>query len=852
MQRNSVLFLTAAPVFCLLVVAAALSYLFATSERSEQQWVLHTYQVIDQIRKILSDAQDAETGQRGYMLTRQDSYLQPYRNALATTSADIARFRMLTGDNPVQQRRAQQFETLTRGRVDALERTMRVRPSSVAPSPQLLAAMQQGKTQMDALRSAVNGALAEEQLLLRRRTAARHAAEQLEIAATLAAATIALAILALAAWLLVGSNVRLARSKADRDRHAALLQTTLDNIRDGVAVFDGEGKLVAFNTNFFGCMGFPTELAVPGTPMERFDLLANERKQPRFEDLPFVTGGYGAGYRDVTFDNRHVEIYRNHVPHGGFLIACLDVTQRVQSEMALRQAQKMETIGQLTGGVAHDFNNLLQIIGANLDLMAGDLEPGSKLDARLRSAISAVERGARLTGQLLAFARRQTLAPSAVNLARLVQEMADLLRRTLGEQIELETAVAGGLWATVIDPGQLENAILNLAINARDAMPNGGRLTLELANAFLDEVYVRENPDATPGQYVMIAVTDTGSGMSREIAARVFEPFFTTKGEGQGTGLGLSQVYGFTKQSGGHIKIYSELGEGTTIKLYLPRSRQPVPQWSAPRLVEPAAGGSETVLVVEDDEGVRAAVTDMLNELGYSVVRAENAEQAISLLNGGSRADVLFTDVVMPGPINARELARLAKEKLPEIKVLFTSGYTANAIVHNGRLDEGVELLGKPYRKDDLARKLRQLLPDSSRHSVGSAETQSATREPAAEVVDGKGAKILIVEDSALIRHTTVDMVTDLGFRVAEAADATEALNVLRRDSDVSILLTDLGLPGMSGGELVREARKLRPDLAVVAVSGYSEPMGSERVEDANYLQKPFTLEQLRDVLPKV
>jgi signal transduction histidine kinase/CheY-like chemotaxis protein len=628
---------------------------------------------------------------------------------------------------------------------------------------------------------------------------------------------------------------RLARSEADRLRHAILLQTTLDNIRDGVAVFDGDGKLVAFNSNFFGCMGFPTELAVPGTPIEKFDLLARERKQPSFAELPFVMGGYGAGYRDITFDNRHIEIYRNHVPHGGFLVACLDVTQRVQSEAALRQAQKMETIGQLTGGVAHDFNNLLQIIGANLDLMGRDLEPDSRAKDRLQNAISAVERGARLTGQLLAFARRQALAPRVINLVRMLQEMTDLLRRTLGERVELESMIGGGLWNTVVDQGQLENALLNLAINARDAMPNGGKLTIELANAYLDEAYAKGNTEVTAGQYVMIAVSDTGEGMSPDVIARAFEPFFSTKAEGQGTGLGLSQVYGFVKQSGGHVKIYSEIGVGTTIKLYLPRSKA-APQWTSPARVE-------------DDDGVRAAVTDMLNDLGYSVLRAGNAEEALGLLKEGNHADVLFTDVVMPGQLNTREFARLAKEALPDLKVLFTSGYTQNAIVHNGRLDDGVELLSKPYRKDELARKLRSVLADGGSGPKSDAAAIAPVQNATAVVNRGR-PRILLVEDSTLIRLTTVDMIEELGLACVEAANGLDALSLLREDREIDVLLTDLGLPGMSGAELVKEARKLRPEIRVVVASGYSEaadPGGS--LSRVARLQKPFTLDQLRAVL---
>jgi signal transduction histidine kinase/CheY-like chemotaxis protein/CHASE3 domain sensor protein len=848
---NRLLLLIAAPVFFILLVVAFFAYRFGLNERREQAWVLHTYRVMDQARKVLSDVQDAETGNRGYLLTRQDRYLKPLEQAIERINGDLAIFARLTTDNPREQARARVLRGLASERVAAFTRARNVVNFAAAPaSPQLLAAMDAGKAKMDALRAIVAAALDEESRLLQQRVSTRHAAERQEVEAALAAAAIAFFIIITATLLLVRNNVQLAASESDRRRHAILLQATLDNIRDGVAVFDGEGKLVAFNSNFFGCMGFPTELAVQGADISRFDQLADQRKHVRFMELPFVTGGYGSGYRDITFDNRHIEIYRNHVSIGGFLVACLDVTQRVQSEMALRQAQKMETIGQLTGGVAHDFNNLLQIIGANLDLLVADTRGNERNLARLQSAISAVERGSRLTGQLLSFARRQALAPGVTNLGRLLPDMADLLRRTLGERVELEFITAGGLWNTLVDQSQLENAVLNLAINARDAMPTGGKLTIELANASLDETYAKQESDVKAGQYVLIAVSDTGTGMPPEIAARAFEPFFTTKPEGQGTGLGLSQVYGFVKQSGGHIKIYSEAGEGTTVKLYLPRSKL-TPQWSAPSLVEPMQGSGETVLVVEDDEAVRSAVTDMLTELGYSVMRAEHAEQALELLKSGAKADLLFTDVVMPGAIGARELGHHAKEIHPDIKVLFTSGYTQNSIVHNGRLDEGVELLSKPYRKDELARKLRSLLQNEEGNAHKAVPTSAPQTAATVSKPTVKSRKVLVVEDSTLIRMTVVDMVEEIGLPYAEAGNADEALQIIEQDPEISILLTDLGLPGMSGAQLVRQAKKIRPDLVVVIASGYSDETLPEdkSVEHTAYLQKPFTLIQLRAAL---
>jgi CheY-like chemotaxis protein len=431
-----------------------------------------------------------------------------------------------------------------------------------------------------------------------------------------------------------------------------------------------------------------------------------------------------------------------------------------------------------------------------------------------------------------------------VDLGRVIRDMTDMLRRTLGEQIEVEAVIAGGLWNTLADPNQVENAVLNLAINARDAMPDGGKLTLEVANAHLDDAYAALHTEVTPGQYVMLAVSDTGTGMTPEVMSRVFEPFFTTKPEGKGTGLGLAQAYGFVKQTGGHIKIYSEVGEGTTVKIYLPRTRRAQDALDLTGQ-QPALGGNERILVVEDDEGVRAAVVDMLTDLGYRVQRAENAEAALKLLESGATVDLLFTDVVMPGAISTREMAKRAQEMHPGIRILYTSGYTQNAIVHNGRLDDDAFLLSKPYRKDELARKLRSVFAGTAR---GPLQAEPPASAPPAE----RRGKILVVEDVMLIRMATVDMVEQIGFQATEAGDGAEALAILQKDPEIEILLTDLGLPGMNGRQLVEEARRLRPDLKVIIASGYSTESaagGRPTDVDIKHLTKPFDLGQLRRAL---
>jgi signal transduction histidine kinase/ActR/RegA family two-component response regulator len=376
----------------------------------------------------------------------------------------------------------------------------------------------------------------------------------------------------------------------------------------------------------------------------------------------------------------------------------------------LLQSQRLEAVGQLTGGVAHDFNNLLTVVLGNADLLAAaDLREDQRRQA-LDMLIGAAERGAVLTRQLLAFARKQPLAPSEVDVNQLVAGIDPMLRRTLGEHIEIEIVRGAGLWTAMVDPTQLESALLNLCLNARDAMPGGGRLTLETANAALDQRYADQHADVVPGQYTMVAVSDTGTGIEPAHLARVFEPFFTTKEKGKGTGLGLAMVYGFVKQSGGHVGIYSERGHGTTVKLYLPRAVGPRAETAPPVAAAELRGGAETVLVVEDDEPVRLLAGLELRAMGYRVIEAASGAEAMRVLEQGETVDLLFTDIVMPGGMSGRELADAAWRLRPGLRVLFTSGYTENAIVHHGRLDPGVQLLPKPYRRADLARAVRVAL----------------------------------------------------------------------------------------------------------------------------------------------
>jgi signal transduction histidine kinase/CheY-like chemotaxis protein len=387
-----------------------------------------------------------------------------------------------------------------------------------------------------------------------------------------------------------------------------------------------------------------------------------------------------------------------------------DLTEKQAAEAQLRDAQKMDAVGQLTGGVAHDFNNILTVITGTIGILEEAVADRPQLAAVAKLIDEAAERGANLTKHLLAFARKQPLQPREVDVNALVLEAAKLLHPTLGEHIEITPLLAEDAWTALADPNQLATAVLNLALNARDAMPGGGKLAFETHNVFLDENYASMHSEVASGHYVMIAVSDTGAGIPPALLERVFEPFFTTKEVGKGTGLGLSMVFGFVKQSGGHIKIYSEQGHGTSVKIYLPRATGLDQTAAEAQVAADIEGGNETVLVVEDDSLVRRYVMTQIESLGYTTLEAGNASDALRIIDDVPNVDLLFTDVIMPGTMNGRQLVDEALKRRPGLKTLYTSGYTENAIVHHGRLDSGVLLLAKPYRKSELARMIRLAL----------------------------------------------------------------------------------------------------------------------------------------------
>ncbi len=499
-----------------------------------------------------------------------------------------------------------------------------------------------------------------------------------------------------------------------------LARGIIDTALDAFVQTDESGSILNWNSQAEKIFGWPRKDALGKSLIDLIVVEADrDRAQGRLGALSALRAGLAfrrpprdQGACGATARNSQPKLSvtalrrREGIVFNGFF---RDLTDKIAAEDRIRQSEKMEALGQLTGGIAHDFNNILTVITGTIEILAEAVEKEPQLAAITRMIDDAAARGADLTQHLLAFARKQPLQPREVDINTLIIDTAKLLRPTLGEHIEIESVFEDEACVASVDPNQLATAILNLSLNARDAMPNGGKLILETGSAFLDENYANIHGDVRPGRYALIAVSDTGTGIPAAILDKVFNPFFTSKGPGKGTGLGLSMVYGFVKQSAGHIKIYSEEGHGTTIKMYLPPGTGALVASEASNALA-VQGGHETILVVEDDKLVRDYVLTQLHSLGYVTLDAANAAEALTVFEAGNRFDLLFTDVIMPGAMNGRQLANELQRRKPELKVLFTSGYTENAIIHHGRLDTGVLLLAKPYRKSDMAAMIRKAL----------------------------------------------------------------------------------------------------------------------------------------------
>ncbi len=828
----------ALPIVLLLLLAAMTAFLAFDHLHGTQEnrvWVRQSRDIIDTTQTLYSALQELESDQRGYMLGGDPRTLATFDASRAAVPAALKSLRAMVADNPAQVARVDRLAEAARQRVAvSVMRVELYRQGRIAEAKSIKP--NSGLNAMAQIRTETAEITRDEGLLLEQRRAEANRDDLIGFLTALAVSAVAVIGLGVLVVSMAVTNRRLSHEIAEREaaenaqreseaRYRAIFANTADLLSVIDLGSDGVFRMAEVNPAYEAATGSST-LQLRGLEVA---YMSADSKQLVEYLKAVVASGQPSFTRDrvtIRGQRRVWESILVPVRNGQGQIdrvvgSSRDVTERENAQEQLRRAQRMEAVGHLTGGVAHDFNNLLQVIRGNLELLAGLVEEDEAASQRVKNALHGANRAAQLTRQLLAFARRQPLEPKVVNLGRLVGDMADMLRRTLGESVDVETVIGGGLWNTLCDPAQVESAILNLAINARDAMPKGGRLTIELSNASLDDAYA-QSVEVDPGQFVLLAVSDTGQGMDAATLSKVFEPFFTTKSVEKGTGLGLSMVYGFVKQSNGAVQIYSEPGQGTTVKIYLPRSREQEPAYAAP-LTGALRGRSEVILVVEDDDMVRASAVGMLRDLGYACIHANDGDSALEMIKSGVKFDLLFTDVIMPGQVKSRDLANEAQRLRPNLPVLFTSGYTDNAIIHHGRLDEGVHLLSKPYSRDELARKIRGLLKDTRR-------------------------VVLVVEDDALVRMSAVDMIEALGFTALQAEDGPSALAIVESDQKIDVLFTDVGLPGMRGHELAREALKRRGELKVVFASGYGEADGDGPV-GATHLGKPYEQEELAEAL---
>ena len=690
------------------------------STRRARFWVRHTNDVIATTDELGFAVRDAETGQRGYLLTGRDEYLAPYRAALGRIPVLQNRLLGLTSDNAAEQTRLHDLAPMLQRKLDELAQTVALRHDSGFDAALAVVQRGVGLSLMEQIETLLRGLQTEENRLLEERRQDFDHAEALARWLALGGATVAVVLLALAARLLARTQARLEESETEQLAMARQMHAAFDSISQGIGMFGSDGRLLRWNERFPTLLGLPGALIQPGIVYQTLVEQLAAGGTPFLETDDQIRHGPGgrAPNEPVVYertrpaDGRSFELRRTAMPAGGFVLTVTDTTERARAEASARDSQRLQAMGQLTGGIAHDFNNLLTVVLGNLEFAHKKADPGSPVQTHVDRATWAARRGATLTHQLLAFARKQPLAPMPLTLSAMLPDMASLLRRTLGENIEVQVADTAGLWPAMADPAQVESALLNLALNARDAMPDGGRLTIEFANKVLDYDYARQQREVTPGDYVMLAVSDTGTGMSPAVLAQAFEPFFTTKKPGMGTGLGLAMVFGFAKQSGGHVKIYSEPGEGTTVRLYLPRAVGI--ELGAPTRDEAPVElphGSATILVVEDEAAVREVTVEMLRDLGYRVVAAADGAEALRVFGeNDAKIDLLLADIVLTGGMKGDEVARRLAEIRPGLRTLFMSGYTENAVVHHGRLDDGVQLIGKPFQRQHLARKVVEVL----------------------------------------------------------------------------------------------------------------------------------------------
>jgi signal transduction histidine kinase/CHASE3 domain sensor protein/ActR/RegA family two-component response regulator len=730
----------------ILLAISAASIGFDLKSQNEAAAVSRTLGVLKKIPDIELLIRRAESAARGFALSKDPYFTTEHRNASEGIAAAFDDLIAEIKDNPAEKQLLEETKALAVRRIEISSEMIRLQTAGDTAGGLALMRRAEGRTTTEKIGANLDKAMAEVRTRLADGYAASRTTRRFLLAIDLAGAAL---ILILATVLIQTSrrsslklqnsltatqaaNESLEAAVAERTEHLvaaheelrhsnAVLQNTFNSVAEAVVVLNATGEIILGNEAARKVLHYEPGMnvrelrslsvayhadGVTRLSAEEMPSAQVLRGEPFDEQEIVIRPFDGSDPLDLVCSGRPLRDATGAI--SGAALVYHDITQWRETERKLQQSQKLDAIGKLTGGVAHDFNNMLTVITGTTETLVAGLADRPTLQKTAEMIDQAAERCSELIQHLLAFARRQPLQPRNIDVNGTVLDIAKLLRPTLGEQIEIDSILDQEVATSHIDASQLANSLLNMAINARDAMPNGGKLLLETRNVVLDEAYCQANPDARPGAYVMLAVSDTGTGMSRQVQDKVFEPFFTTKEVGKGTGLGLSMVYGFVKQSGGHIKIYSELGHGTTIKLYLPPARG---QTEAPPTAAAAAlHGHETVFVVEDDAMVRNFVATQLQTLGYRTLTAADAPAALAIVDKGEPFDLLFTDVILPGGMTGRQLADEVALRRPGVKVLYTSGYTDNAIVHQGKLDPGVLLLSKPYRKSQLADMIRRAL----------------------------------------------------------------------------------------------------------------------------------------------
>ncbi|MCK1734884.1 CHASE3 domain-containing protein [Bradyrhizobium sp. 138] len=730
----------------ILLIITAASIALDVKSRSDAAWVNHTIQVQKKISDLRVLMRRSESAARGFELYRSPGFSAEFQAVRAEIAPALAELKRGVRDSPDQVTLLEGTEPLALRRIEIAAEAMRLRAANDDAGIAALNRKAEGRGLMDTVMSNLDHLSAEEERLLAARSQDSRRTGVVLLGIDVAGAVLILLLVALVmresrrATVQLQSTLTettaakevLAAAVAERTEHLVaahdelrlsvnVLQSTFHSMAEAVLVIDADGNVLLSNPaaermllhragmNLRNLRALSDVFHGDGVTPLRADELPSVRvlRGEKFEELEMIVRPHsGNPPRHLMISGRPMLDAQGEI--SGAVLVYHDATLSRETERQLYQSQKLDAIGKLTGGVAHDFNNMLTVISGNTETLVASLTQQPELQRAARLIDDAAERCAELIQHLLAFARRQPLQPRNVEINAAIADIAKLLRPTLGEQIQIETVLEQGPMTAHIDPSRLTNAVLNMAINARDAMPNGGKLLLETHRVVLDQAYAQANADVAAGPYVMLAVSDTGTGMAPDVQLKAFEPFFTTKEVGKGSGLGLSMVYGFVKQSGGHIKIYSEEGHGTTIKLYLPPGEGPTDVAAA--VAPQAEGGAETIFVVEDDNLVRNFVTAQLQSLGYRTVAAPDSKAALELIDAGEPFDLLFTDVVIPGGMSGRELAEEVAKRRPGLKVLYTSGYTDNAIVHHGKLDDGVLLLTKPYRRNQLAEMIRKAL----------------------------------------------------------------------------------------------------------------------------------------------